>query len=1456
MAQVINLLELQLLSGTVYWSTAETLPDGSAVLDGSSNVYEARLKPYPKIQRKLSDAFFGIPEDGTLTCVVGALDQSDVTVTGEWDQAAGTNAIASLFRSTDARGRRAILRRILVSEDGTTTLSDRFYGMVEDRQFQEDGSVELRITDQSADVLDTPYPRLVIGTDLFPKATDERFAVGSTIPIHLGAHREHSPCRYVEGTDRLAWAAAEPRLYSQHRYLVGCDLAAANGYANVQPHVNALYLGADTGASLINPGEYAIRYDRRLTMSTPSISLLAGGSLTAAAYTYEVTAWNGLRESSQQTVSRTLTAGEVSANTRTHRLSWSRVDGAIGYFIRRNTFLLAVIGGINGSTASFDDTGTLTPISYDSASVTNLTGQNFFEAVFEGAVISKTDELVPVLADVECTEMGWQPEVSGLWHFRGNDGAAIHDSKPERNHYLRRSTTVGFWAFKNNGNSQLASNVNPLTITGATPGDYVANGKNGKPCLLGDGIITGTLTDAAQNGNLDRGTSTTLIAAMVRPDRGSSSRADMTLVEKGGPAFGVSGYNLVVDKGCAQGSIGDGVTEVTVRGTTPLDGAWHLVELCIDRTSQTLYLRVDGAVDSPSPSIAAVGSISNSADFTVLGGFGHFYGAIDWLLVDTALAPLTNLQNGKANSSLSAYNIETSTNQLPLYIEDGSQSNLDSFGTITVEFWGMHTVSPGGTLKTAVTKYDAAVGGYKLGLINSSGDKFQVVMNNIGTATTVTGSTTVTQNVWHYFAVVQSGTGVTLYQDGEVVGSATGSASGGDNTQPFIIGADTTAGSNRFPGAIDEVRVTQRDRTQGEIREAYYLGMRNPVRQLRTLLVSSAHGPGGDINVTTWDQAEADVAAAGSSKLATDIALVEPQRLRDYVTELAKVRGLRLAFSSAGTIDCVADTQKSELTSFGWQDGGIAAGSMKSRPQWGTRSIREAPKTLRTRYRRRRGRDGSLNRFLLKSSERSVLAVGMSDAISIDLAAVRETEAGDRVAYYYQQRAILADVTCEFGTGGDGLSLALGSVVRLYDPSSGITSTGDLHEVVALSEQGSEVEVSTRSWSSAIYSYSAGTLPYGIGAESEADYSATLPPSILGLGVTFAATVAAHGQTIWTPTASWTAPSSTNVALIVVEFRPSAETPWRSLGIFRKGTTSAKGDANFNDSTAYEFRIYARSKFGLDGPATQVAVSTALPGAPTNPDTAGSPGSWAITLSATGSGHRSRGFKWAKHPASNIDYYEWETYAASSGGSVILTGQTRSHRIVIQEAGLARGTARYIQVRAVNKSGQVSAYSARVSGGTPDAVTGGSTGDLGNNGTVDTGDAGTDAFTKVGSTTGAVVVTGSGFTSVISRAQATAGGIVVVNFTGLVNFFTGWTATNSLQIEVRKNSVQQTTAEYGGLNTDAAAQGITLPMSFDWIDTSPGTTTNTYELRGRVSLGDPSQAAFVDLRCTVMELKR
>lgn len=132
-------------------------------------------------------------------------------------------------------------------------------------------------------------------------------------------------------------------------------------------------------------------------------------------------------------------------------------------------------------------------------------------------------------------------------------------------------------------------------------------------------------------------------------------------------------------------------------------------------------------------------------------------------------------------------------------------ATLDGFADFTFECWFRADAVGNGGQPTLLNKLGGAGLSYWLGL--DSG-KYYLWLNNTAVLTVTSGMPDVRDGIWHHAAVVRSGSAVTAYLDGAIVGVATHSGTILVTPTSFAAGRRADGAFPQFlKGALDEIRI-------------------------------------------------------------------------------------------------------------------------------------------------------------------------------------------------------------------------------------------------------------------------------------------------------------------------------------------------------------------------------------------------------------------------------------------------------------------------------------------------------------------------------------------------------------------------------------------------------------------------------------------------------------------------
>ncbi len=156
------------------------------------------------------------------------------------------------------------------------------------------------------------------------------------------------------------------------------------------------------------------------------------------------------------------------------------------------------------------------------------------------------------------------------------------------------------------------------------------------------------------------------------------------------------------------------------------------------------------------------------------------------------------------------------------YVNCGNEANLNITSMLTISVWAKPVLLEGDHRRIAGkgTSYS-----YEIALNSSGYPRFDIVFATSGLRS-ITGTTTVPLNNWHYIAATYNGSTMILYQNGTITGTPISiSESITTSATNFLIGKRSSLGDDWFNGLIDDVRIYNQAIPTSQIQENYYAGL-------------------------------------------------------------------------------------------------------------------------------------------------------------------------------------------------------------------------------------------------------------------------------------------------------------------------------------------------------------------------------------------------------------------------------------------------------------------------------------------------------------------------------------------------------------------------------------------------------------------------------------------------------
>lgn len=247
---------------------------------------------------------------------------------------------------------------------------------------------------------------------------------------------------------------------------------------------------------------------------------------------------------------------------------------------------------------------------------------------------------------------------------------------------------------------------------------------------------------------------------------------------------------------------------------------------------------------------------------------------------------------------------------------------------------------------------------------------------------------------------------------------------------------------------------------------------RNFARAIQTILTNTVWGLSQSVDTASFDTVAAALDAIGG--LYCDGVIRPGSKAQDVLAQLCMVRGLRLGYTTTGlwtlAIDALPSATRMRLGT-GPGDG------ERNIVDAGPRELKgptEAVGRVGLQYRR----DEIRGEFNFEQFRVITAAFGQNKVYQNDF--VRDHTTADKITSYLGKRHQYGNETCPFVVSQEARRVVAGDLVEVYDPS--LAYTGQTVEVTTAEHEKDAIRLVTTSWDSAIYTYSAGSLPIDLTA--------------------------------------------------------------------------------------------------------------------------------------------------------------------------------------------------------------------------------------------------------------------------------------------------------------------------------------------------------------------------------------
>ena len=366
----------------------------------------------------------------------------------------------------------------------------------------------------------------------------------------------------------------------------------------------------------------------------------------------------------------------------------------------------------------------------------------------------------------------------------------------------------------------------------------------------------------------------------------------------------------------------------------------------------------------------------------------------------------------------------------------------------------------------------------------------------------------------------------------------------------------------------------------------------NPIGAIREMFENSTWGGGKTVNGPAFDAAFALVDSLGPYLV--DGAMIAPEPMKNWLTELCAFRGIRLAVNESGEWYPIVDEAQVAPVMLLRDGPGDGERNLLGVGERSFADVNNAVKNAHISYRENLTALGTF-REVAKFSRVVNAAFGADRPYTNRF--VWQHQTADRILDYLAKRLILDQQRIHLTTGQAGRALEPGQLVQATADRIGLSD--DILEVVSVEESVDRAELTSRPWDAEIYVYS----PWGGGDTGGEEDPHTTPPS----GPTNIALNDNPGGGVVTIGYDMidTASDPTLVFYAAwIDYRLDSETTWMRwllnqytpAGAFIPGfggTGLEQTVTGLTPNTDYVFRVTSQNVVGLEAYSDELAVHTA-----------------------------------------------------------------------------------------------------------------------------------------------------------------------------------------------------------------------------------------------------------------------